>query len=207
MFPTFLDKLRAIYYPPGWFPGVDVEPFFHWFTLVNHKEGVPNVMFKNWSFLIRTIFRLNIRLLNTTHHSSCGLKSIVLRIFFYSYAYLCILNTTETIQAMWTLHSKLHFLLSQCNALVAFLIFGKPVIFCNHFSFFSWYAPHLEVFRGVGVIGYYVAKLLDKDGILPNRIFMISFFGLSTILWIVYAIRSVSFWANVNFKNVLSLAS
>jgi hypothetical protein len=58
---------------------------------------------------------------------------------------------------------------------------------------FSWFAPHLEIFRGVGVIGYYVAKLWDKDGILPNRIFMIGFFGLSTILWTVYAIRGVSF--------------
>jgi hypothetical protein len=57
---------------------------------------------------------------------------------------------------------------------------------------FRWFAPHLEIFRGIGVISYYVVKLMDKDGILPNRIFMIGFFALSTVMWIGYVIRVVS---------------
>lgn len=43
IFPTMLDKLRAICYPPAWFPGIEVVPFFHWFSLVDHTEGVPEV--------------------------------------------------------------------------------------------------------------------------------------------------------------------
>jgi hypothetical protein len=50
IFPTFLDKLRAIFYPPAWTPGVNVEPFFHWFSLVDHTVGVPDVSYLNRKF-------------------------------------------------------------------------------------------------------------------------------------------------------------
>lgn len=74
-------------------------------------------------------------------------------------------------------------------------LWQKVIIWLKTIDYFfcRWFAPHLEIFRGIGVIAYYIVKLWDKDGILPNRIFMISFFTLSTILWIAYAIRSVNF--------------
>ena len=43
MFPKLVDKLRAPFYPPGWFPRMPVEPFFHWMTLKDPAYGVPEV--------------------------------------------------------------------------------------------------------------------------------------------------------------------
>ncbi|PAV57179.1 hypothetical protein WR25_14073 [Diploscapter pachys] len=45
IFPGIANKARTIkaaLYPPGWFPGVAVEPFFHWMTMKNPSEGVPD---------------------------------------------------------------------------------------------------------------------------------------------------------------------
>ncbi|KAI1715846.1 fatty acid hydroxylase superfamily domain-containing protein [Ditylenchus destructor] len=36
VFPSFTEKLKALFYPPGYFPGVEVYPFFHWFSLKDH---------------------------------------------------------------------------------------------------------------------------------------------------------------------------
>lgn len=41
MFPRFLDKLKAPFYPPGWFPGVDTVQFFHWRSMKDPAYGVP----------------------------------------------------------------------------------------------------------------------------------------------------------------------
>ncbi|CAK5013049.1 unnamed protein product [Meloidogyne enterolobii] len=41
IFPKFVDKLKALYFPPGWYPGVKVKLFFHWATLCNSSYNVP----------------------------------------------------------------------------------------------------------------------------------------------------------------------
>ncbi|KAF7636182.1 Fatty acid hydroxylase domain-containing protein [Meloidogyne graminicola] len=41
IFPKFIDKLKAIYFPPGWYPGIKVKLFFHWFTLCESSYNVP----------------------------------------------------------------------------------------------------------------------------------------------------------------------
>ncbi|VDO29272.1 unnamed protein product [Onchocerca flexuosa] len=38
-----IEKLKAIYYPPIYMPGMKVQWFFHWFSMIDHKEGVPLV--------------------------------------------------------------------------------------------------------------------------------------------------------------------
>lgn len=43
IFKAWLDKVRAVFYPPGWFPGVPVEPFFHWMSMVNPAYKVPDI--------------------------------------------------------------------------------------------------------------------------------------------------------------------
>lgn len=45
IFKGFWEKLKAIYYPPAYMPGVEVFPYFHWFSLVDHTTGVPQVEF------------------------------------------------------------------------------------------------------------------------------------------------------------------
>ncbi|EJW75846.1 hypothetical protein WUBG_13249, partial [Wuchereria bancrofti] len=36
-----LKKLKAIYYPPIYMPNMKVQRYFHWFTMVDHEEGIP----------------------------------------------------------------------------------------------------------------------------------------------------------------------
>lgn len=37
------EKLKAIFFPPGYYPGTKVVSFFHWFSMADPKEGVPEV--------------------------------------------------------------------------------------------------------------------------------------------------------------------
>ncbi|KAK6056369.1 hypothetical protein COOONC_06127 [Cooperia oncophora] len=41
LFPGIVNKIKAALYPPGWFPGVPVQSFFHWMSLVDTAYGVP----------------------------------------------------------------------------------------------------------------------------------------------------------------------
>ncbi|KAH7731522.1 Protein AGMO-1 [Aphelenchoides avenae] len=41
------EKLKAIFFPPGYFPGTKVVAFFHWFSMADPKEGVPEVSFRS----------------------------------------------------------------------------------------------------------------------------------------------------------------
>uniref|UniRef100_A0A8R1U0W7 Fatty acid hydroxylase domain-containing protein n=1 Tax=Onchocerca volvulus TaxID=6282 RepID=A0A8R1U0W7_ONCVO len=38
-----IEKLKAIYYPPIYMPGMKVRRFFHWFSMIDHEEGIPLV--------------------------------------------------------------------------------------------------------------------------------------------------------------------
>uniref|UniRef100_A0A0R3S3V8 Fatty acid hydroxylase domain-containing protein n=1 Tax=Elaeophora elaphi TaxID=1147741 RepID=A0A0R3S3V8_9BILA len=38
-----VEKLKAIYYPPIYMPGMKVQPYFHWFSMVDHEEGIPMI--------------------------------------------------------------------------------------------------------------------------------------------------------------------
>ncbi|VDK29735.1 unnamed protein product [Gongylonema pulchrum] len=43
--PVFrgIEKLKAIFYPPVYRPGMKVRLYFHWFSMVDHEEGVPPI--------------------------------------------------------------------------------------------------------------------------------------------------------------------
>ncbi|KAI6240941.1 Fatty acid hydroxylase domain-containing protein [Aphelenchoides fujianensis] len=160
-FPTITDKLKAVYWPPGWFPGMKVEPFFHWLTLADHTEGVPEVEKNVQKY--NPVLKVWIKVYVLVHF-------LLLLAIFMHFEY----DRNDLNYADFTL--KIAFFVCTMQSFGAF--FDR-----------CWYAAHLEIFRGIGVIAYYVHKTMDKDGILPNRIFMISFFSLSTILWTFYAIR------------------
>ncbi|KJH41568.1 hypothetical protein DICVIV_12454 [Dictyocaulus viviparus] len=38
------NGVKAALYPPGWFPGIPVVPFFHWMSLVDSSYGVPEML-------------------------------------------------------------------------------------------------------------------------------------------------------------------
>ncbi|CAD6195586.1 unnamed protein product [Caenorhabditis auriculariae] len=43
IFPTFWDKFKAVFGPPGYFPGVRTKQFFWWRCMVDSKEGIPEI--------------------------------------------------------------------------------------------------------------------------------------------------------------------
>ncbi len=42
-FSGWINKLKSMFYPPGYFPGMKTKLFFHWLSLEDSKEGVPEV--------------------------------------------------------------------------------------------------------------------------------------------------------------------
>ncbi|VDM76723.1 unnamed protein product, partial [Strongylus vulgaris] len=52
LFPGIVNKIKAALYPPGWFPGVPVRPFFHWLSLVDTAYGVPEVYYIDFTLKI-----------------------------------------------------------------------------------------------------------------------------------------------------------
>lgn len=47
IFNSILEKLKALFYPPSYYPGVEVVSFFHWFSLKDHTANVPEVVILN----------------------------------------------------------------------------------------------------------------------------------------------------------------
>lgn len=38
-----VEKLKAIFYPPAYLPHTKVRRFFHWCSLIDNEDGVPQV--------------------------------------------------------------------------------------------------------------------------------------------------------------------
>ncbi|PIO74457.1 hypothetical protein TELCIR_03543 [Teladorsagia circumcincta] len=55
VFPGITNKIKAALHPPGWFPGVPVQPFFHWMSLVDTAHGVPEIISKSDSLKIAAL--------------------------------------------------------------------------------------------------------------------------------------------------------
>jgi len=78
IFNSWLEKLKAVYFPPGYFPGVDVVPFFHWWSMADHTVGIPEVDTRNLYIYnltktkFKTNFRSNFPSKNTIQKYQCG---------------------------------------------------------------------------------------------------------------------------------------
>ncbi|KAI1707131.1 fatty acid hydroxylase superfamily domain-containing protein [Ditylenchus destructor] len=157
VFKGFTEKLKALFYPPGWFPEVEVYPFFHWFSLTDHSIEYPVVKYNpplKWWI-----------------KAYCLAHFLLLLCIFLHFEY----DREELDYLDFTL--KLAFFVCTMQSFGAF--------FDNRS-----YAPFLEIFRCVGVITFYVIKLLlDGHGVLPNRIFMVTVFSSSAIFWIAYNVE------------------
>uniref|UniRef100_A0A914DPU7 Alkylglycerol monooxygenase n=1 Tax=Acrobeloides nanus TaxID=290746 RepID=A0A914DPU7_9BILA len=161
IFNTWLEKLKAIYFPPGYFPGVKVVPFFHWWSMADHTDGIPPVEFP--------VQKYNPEL-PMWKKLYCLSHFLLLLCIFLHFEY----DRLELSYVDFTI--KIAFFVCTMQSFGAF--------FDN-----NWYAPYLEIFRCVSVVGYYVVKLFDVHGLLPNRVFMITAFASSTLMWIGYSIE------------------
>ncbi|CAJ0598227.1 unnamed protein product [Cylicocyclus nassatus] len=161
LFPGVLNKIKAALYPPGWFPGVPVRPFFHWFSLVDTAYGVPEPE--------KPVVKYNPPLNWTVKLYVLGHFVLLLAIFLH-FEY----DRSKLDYADFTL--KIAFFLITMQAFSAF--FDKV-----------WYAPSLEISRCVGVVAFLSFKLTDHIGVGPHRLFIIGVYGSSALLWIGCCIK------------------
>nr|CAD2150893.1 unnamed protein product [Meloidogyne enterolobii] len=161
IFPKFVDKLKALYFPPGWYPGVKVKLFFHWATLCNSSYNVPEPE-KPPIIYNPTISR--------------WLKAYILGHFLLL---LCIFLHFEydRLEIGW-----IDFILKITFFICTMSMFGAFFDICE-------WAPLIELFRIFGVIIYYLTKIIfEQNGLKLNRLFVISLFILSGIFWLIYLI-------------------
>uniref|UniRef100_A0A915D3T5 Alkylglycerol monooxygenase n=1 Tax=Ditylenchus dipsaci TaxID=166011 RepID=A0A915D3T5_9BILA len=164
VFKGVTGKLKALFYPPGYVPGVQVFPFFHWFSLTDHTVGVPQIEYP--------VIKYNPPL-QWWIKAYCLVHFLLLLSIFLHFEY------DRGDLDYWDFCLKLTFFVCTMQSFGAFFD-NLP------------YAPFLEIFRCIGVIGFYAAKiLLDKHGFLPNRIFMLVIFISSSLLWIGYTTTTV----------------
>ncbi|KAF8357189.1 agmo-1, partial [Pristionchus pacificus] len=160
-FRGFLEKLKASFYPPGWYPGVPTVSFFHWKSLVNPAHGVPEVSFP--------VIKYNPPLSIWLKAYVFGHFVLILAIFFhfeYDRNHLSYLDFT----------CKIGFFV------VSMQTFG---------SFFDrrWYSPLLEILRCLGVLSYYSLLMFDPIGPRPHRIFSTTIFSVSALIMAAYSLQ------------------
>ncbi|KAK6011765.1 hypothetical protein OSTOST_23139, partial [Ostertagia ostertagi] len=155
-------QIKAALYPPGWFPGVPVQPFFHWMSLVDTAYGVPEPE--------KPVVKYNPPLEVWVKLYLVGHFTLLLAIFLHF----------EYDRASM---SYIDFTLKIAFFLVTMQTFG---------AFFDRrpYAPSLEISRCVGVLAFFGFLILDKIGAGPHRMFLMTVFGMSALLWIGYCIQN-----------------
>ncbi|WKY00411.1 hypothetical protein Q1695_014900 [Nippostrongylus brasiliensis] len=161
LFPGFLNKIKAALYPPGWFPGVPVIPFFHWMSLEDTAYGVPEPEKPVVKYNPPLEFWIKLYLI--------GHFVLLLAIFLHFEYDRSSLDYID-------------FSLKIAFFLVTMQTFG---------AFFDkrWYAPSLEISRCAGVLTFFGFTILDHIGAGPHRVFLMTIFGVSALLWIGYCIQ------------------
>ncbi|KAK6058943.1 hypothetical protein COOONC_03465 [Cooperia oncophora] len=43
LFPGVLNKVKATFWPPAYFPGMRTKQFFFWRSMKDHTEGIPKI--------------------------------------------------------------------------------------------------------------------------------------------------------------------
>uniref|UniRef100_A0A7E4VZ95 Alkylglycerol monooxygenase n=1 Tax=Panagrellus redivivus TaxID=6233 RepID=A0A7E4VZ95_PANRE len=161
IFNSFTEKVKAVFYPPGYFPGLETKQFFHWRSLVDPAAGVPepekpadkyDPPLEVWKKLY------------------CTGHFILLLCAFMHFEY-------DRLDLSW-----LDFTLKIAFFVCTMQMFG---------AFFDrrWFAPLIEIFRCGGVIIYIVVKMFDELGVKPNRLFLVTVFSVCAIFWMGYVIE------------------
>ncbi|KAK0419036.1 hypothetical protein QR680_013915 [Steinernema hermaphroditum] len=161
IFPGWANKIRAAIYPPGWFPGEKVYQFFHWFTLEDTTKGVPEIE--------KPVVKYNPILTFWVKLYCAGHFLLLLGIFMHF---------------EYDRH-KLSYL--ETGLKVAFFVWTMQVF--GAFFDRRWFAPYLEIARSVLVLIYYTVLAFDPIGVKTHRVFVMTVFAMSGLMWIGYLIQ------------------
>ncbi|KAM3724530.1 Alkylglycerol monooxygenase [Dirofilaria immitis] len=158
-----IEKLKAIYYPAIYMPGMKVRRYFHWFSMVDHEEGIPPVE--------NRVIRYNPEISNWKKIYCFGHFLLLLAIFFhfeFDRGQLCYIDFSL----------KLAFFITTMQCLGAF--FDRKV-----------YSSYQEILRCTGVTAYYFYIMFDLTGVQPNRLFMMIVYISSSIFWSIYTVLHI----------------
>uniref|UniRef100_A0A0N4ZVI3 Alkylglycerol monooxygenase n=1 Tax=Parastrongyloides trichosuri TaxID=131310 RepID=A0A0N4ZVI3_PARTI len=158
IFSGIINKIKATIYPPGYYPGNDVHLFFHWFSMNNPSEGIPEIE--------KPVVKYN-PLIPVWIKLYCLSHFILLLSIFLHFEF-----DRERLGYIDFIMKILFFVISMQS-------FG---------AFFDnlWYANLIEIFRCSGVLVYYSIKITDHIGFGPSRIFVMTIFGSSLLMWLGY---------------------
>uniref|UniRef100_A0A1I7Y1P9 Cas1_AcylT domain-containing protein n=1 Tax=Steinernema glaseri TaxID=37863 RepID=A0A1I7Y1P9_9BILA len=70
---------------------------------------------------------------------------------------------------------------------IAFFVWTMQVL--GAFFDKRWFAPHLEIARSVLVLIYYTVLAFDHIGVKTHRVFVMTVFAMSGLMWIGYLIQ------------------
>ncbi|GMT19046.1 hypothetical protein PFISCL1PPCAC_10343, partial [Pristionchus fissidentatus] len=160
-FKGAIEKVKASFYPPGWYPGVATLTFFHWKSLQDPAHGVPEVSFPVIKYNPPLSLWLRLYIL--------GHFLLLISIFFHFE------------------YDRNHLTYIDFTCKIAFFVVTMQTIG----SFFDkrWFAPLLEILRCFGVLSYYFLLMMDSIGPRPHRIFATSLFSLSALIMAGYALQ------------------
>ncbi|KAK6100640.1 Fatty acid hydroxylase family protein [Brugia pahangi] len=153
-----IEKLKAIYYPPIYMPKMKVKRYFHWFTMVDHEEGIP--------LIENEIIRYNPKISHWKKIYCLVHFMLLLAVFFH-------FEIDRNQLSYLDFNLKLAFFIITIQSLGAF--FDRKI-----------YAPYQEVLRCIGVTAYYFYIIIDPIGVQPNRLFMMTIYISSAVFWSVY---------------------
>uniref|UniRef100_A0A914I069 Alkylglycerol monooxygenase n=1 Tax=Globodera rostochiensis TaxID=31243 RepID=A0A914I069_GLORO len=166
VFPGWTDKVKALFFPPGWMPKARVRLFFHWASLDDHTLGVP---------LVELPVQKYNPPLSPWLKGYCFVHFLLLLCIFLHFEY----DRGQLGYVDFSL--KIAFFVCTMQSFGAF--FDKKK-----------FAPFLEIFRSIGVIAYYATRTIieRRGGIQPNRIFMAALFAVSAIALAVKPLRDLA---------------
>ncbi|KHN74215.1 Alkylglycerol monooxygenase -like protein [Toxocara canis] len=150
-----IEKIKAVFYPPAYLPGTQVRHFFHWWSLADSSEGVPEVE--------KVVIKYNPPLERWLKWY-CFVHFVILLAVFFHFEY-------DRIEL-----SSLQFLIK-----IVFFVFTMQCL--SAFFDLKSHAPYMELLRCSTVIVYYFYLMTDNVGAGPNRLFMLVYFASSAALW------------------------
>lgn len=157
LFPGVVNKVKAAVYPPGWFPGVPVTPFFHWMSMVDpaHKVPEPQKPVIKYSPPARILVKVYV-----------AVSFVLLLAIFFHFEY-----------------DRNHLSYLECSVKIAYFVITMQCF--GAFFDMKWYARYIEIARCCGVLGYYAFLMFDHIGAGTHRLFVISLHVMAIMLWTV----------------------
>uniref|UniRef100_A0A914WWK3 Alkylglycerol monooxygenase n=1 Tax=Plectus sambesii TaxID=2011161 RepID=A0A914WWK3_9BILA len=158
VFPGIRNKIKAALYPPGYFPGKKTKFFFHWYCLEDPKDGVPEVEMP--------VHKYNPQIPLWIKLYCIGHFLMLLSIYFHFE------------------HDRFSLSYVDFTLQVAFIVYTMQCFG----AFFDNvpYASYLELSRCALVFGYHCYLTTDVYGPRPSRIFALTIWMLSSLLWAGY---------------------